>query len=245
MKSALVGRLARGRLAGYDRRGAREPLAASLYNETLAVSTAGRHAVDRTRDLFAAALHYELPGAMDYGLPPKGRNPGNATGAYLVFIPGTTWTSKQWPVSYWRTLLQLASDAGWPVRLVAGNAAEREAAGRISAGIDDARVESSLSLDGLARLLRDARAAVSVDSGPGHLAAAVGTPGVSIYGATDPDLTGTRGAGQVHLRVDYTCAPCLRRHCLFADTGQIHPDCYATVPPVTVWSTLHDLIQTR
>jgi heptosyltransferase-1 len=86
---------------------------------------------------------------------------------------------------------------------------------------------------------------VSVDSGPGHLAAAVGTPGVSVYGATDPTRTGIRGPGQVHLQADFECAPCLRRECRFADHGQVHPNCYATVSPQQVWSTLRDLIQER
>jgi len=68
------------------------------------------------------------------------------------------------------------------------------------------------------------------------------TPGVSIYGATDPGLSGTRGHRQVHLQANIECAPCLRRRCQFADSGQIYPDGYATVPPVTVWSTLDDLM---
>lgn len=244
MKSALLARLARGPRAGFDRRSAREPLATRLYDRPLAV-TAGRHAVDRTRDLFAAALGYEPPTELDYGLRlPAGNEPdADRVAPYLVFIPGTTWASKRWPARYWRALAELAGEAGWAVQVLAGSPGERDAAQRITRGLANARLRASLSLDELARVLRGARGVVSVDSGPGHLAAAVGTPGVSIYGATDASRTGIRGAGQVHLSADYPCAPCLRRACQFADTGQVHPDCYATVPPVTVWSTLRDLIQ--
>lgn len=248
LKSAALSRLARGRHAGYDRHAAREPLAARFYDQTVAVETDGRHAVDRTRDLFAGALGYEISDTVDYGL----RVPGPDTtddnvetpAPYLVFIAGTTWPSKRWPVRYWRALAELANGAGWSVQLTSGSPAERATAERIGRGLANVRLQPMLSLDELARLLRDARAVVSVDSGPGHLVAAVGTPGVSIYGATDPSLTGTRGPGQMHLRADFTCSPCLRRTCRFADTGQVHPDCYATVPPVTVWSTLRDLLQT-
>jgi len=244
LKSALLGRLACGRRVGFDRRGAREPVAARLYERTVAVEVIGRHAVDRTRDLFAGALGYALPDTVDYGLRLPDLDTATGTGKpYLVFIPGTTWASKRWPARYWRTLSELAVTAGWPVQLLAGSPAEHAAARRIAGNLDNVRIQASPALEALARLLLNARAVVSVDSGPGHLAAALGTPAVSIYGATDPSLTGTRGPRQVHLRADYECAPCLRRRCRFADSGQIHPDCYASVPPVTVWSTLRDLIK--
>jgi len=247
LKSALLARLAQGPRAGPDQTSAREALASRFYQEMIAVP-GGRHAVDRNRDLFARALHYEPPGAMDYGLhlppPPHPDTPAGGE-PYLVFIPGTTWPSKRWPLRYWRALAVLAAADGWRVRIPAGNDRERDEAHRIAHGLAGIEPASSLTLEGLAHLLNGASAFVAVDSGPGHLGAAVGTPGVSIYGATDAALSGARGAAQAHLRADFECAPCLRRRCQFADTGQIHPDCYATVPPVTVWRTLRDLMQAR
>jgi heptosyltransferase I len=247
LKSAVLARLARGRRAGYGKHGIREPAASRLYDETVDID-AGLHAVDRARALFAGALHYTVPATLDYGLqlppPPTGDGPEREPVDYLVFIPGTTWPSKHWPEAYWRALTILATDAGWRVRINFGSDAERSAAERIAAGIPNVELPR-LSIESLAHVLRDARAVVSVDSGPGHLAAAVGTPGVSIYGATDPALMGTRGAGQMHLRADFPCSPCLRRRCKFTDRGGIYPDCYASVPPERVWSTLRDLIQER
>lgn len=245
LKSAVLARLARGRRVGFARRSIREPAAARIYDDTVEVG-AGLHAIDRARELFAGALGYPVPAAMEYGL----RLPAGHGGARdrqpeprLVFIPGTTWPSKRWPNRHWRTLTELAAGAGWRVDVLSGSAEERRTAQEIAAGIDGAGIQSALSLDDLARFLAGARGVVSVDSGPGHLAAAVGTPGVSIYGATDAALTGIRGAGQVHLSAVFHCAPCLRRQCRYADRGQVHPDCYATVPPQRVWSTLRDLIQ--
>lgn len=242
LKSAVLARLARGRRAGPDAGSTREPLAAGLYDESIPVQS-GRHAIDRNRSLFAAALHYDIPGSMDYGLAMNGVTNEDAGGApYLAFIPGTSWPSKRWPAGHWRELARAATGAGWRVEVVSGTPAERGAALAMCEGLRGARVRAALSMTELARLLYHARAAVSVDSGPGHLAAALGTPGVSIYGATDPALTGIRGTAQLHLRADFECSPCFKRRCRFPEHGQPHPDCYATVPPERVWGTLNVLI---
>lgn len=245
MKSAVLTRLARGRRVGYGKRSVRESAAVRIYDGTVEVG-AGQHAIDQIRELFAGALGYPVPETLDYGLRLPPRAGGNRIpDSYLVFIPGTTWPSKRWPIQYWRTLTELTTSAGWQVDILSGSDGEWRAAQRIAAGVDRVAVQPALSLDDLAHVLANARAVVSVDSGPGHLAAAVGTPGVFVYGATDATLTGTRGTGQVHLSAEFECSPCLRRRCKFADRGQIHPDCYATVPPQHVWSTLRDLIQER
>ena len=244
LKSAVLSRLARGPCAGYDRRSAREPWAAALYHRKIAVTA--QHAVDRNRELFAGALQYDIAADMDYGLnPPQLAHSSPDEPPYLVFIPGTTWPSKRWPSRHWRELAAGAAGEGWRVRILSGTASELETARSIGRGLDNVEPVGPPSLDDLAGLLRGARAVVSVDSGPGHLAAAVGTPGVSIYGATDPEVTGIRGAAQVNLKADFECAPCLRHRCQFTDRGQVYPDCYATVPPERVWSTLRGLIQER
>ena len=246
IKSAFLARLARGRRIGWGRDSLRETLATRLYDDTVDVA-GGLHAVDRIRELFAGALGYPVPVEIEYGLrlPPAADDLDRRPDHYLVFIPGTTWPSKRWPAAYWRRLAELATAHGWRVDILSGSPAERRTAHAIAEGIEGTGVHAALPLDDLAHVLAGARAVVSVDTGPGHLAAAVGTPGVSIYGSTDPARTGIRGASHVHLCADFECAPCLRRECRFADRGQIHPDCYATVPPQDVWSTLRDLVQER
>jgi heptosyltransferase-1 len=246
LKSAVLTRLARGWRVGPNARSGREPLASRLYDETVPLAPR-RHAIDRNRELFSTALSYTVPDTMEYGLrvPGAGRAAPAGGAPYLVFIPGTTWPSKRWPAQHWRELARTAAGDGWRIEVLSGTPAEYDAALKICDGVDNVSVAASPSIGELARLLHGARAVASVDSGPGHLAAAVGTPGVSIYGATNPDLTGTRGPGQAQLRADFECAPCLKRHCRFADRGQIHPDCYATVPPERVWGTLRELIHSR
>jgi 3-deoxy-D-manno-octulosonic-acid transferase/heptosyltransferase-1 len=65
----------------------------------------------------------------------------------------------------------------------------------------------------LACLYRKARLVVSTDSGPMHLAAAVGTPVVALFGPTDPARTGPYGPGHQVIQASLDCAPCLKRQC--------------------------------
>jgi 3-deoxy-D-manno-octulosonic-acid transferase/heptosyltransferase-1 len=65
----------------------------------------------------------------------------------------------------------------------------------------------------LACLYRGANLLITTDSGPMHLAAAVGTPVVALFGPTDPALTGPYGPGHRIIRKKLSCSPCLRKRC--------------------------------
>jgi ADP-heptose:LPS heptosyltransferase len=65
----------------------------------------------------------------------------------------------------------------------------------------------------LAELYRRCALLITNDSGPMHIAAAVGTPVVAIFGPTDPALTGPYGKQHVVLRAGIPCSPCLKPYC--------------------------------
>ena len=71
-----------------------------------------------------------------------------------------------------------------------------------------------------------------------HLAAALGTPCVTLYGATDPGLIGTVGDAQLHLQADFPCAPCQERNCSYQGAAAVFPACYGSLTPARVWQTL-------
>ncbi len=247
IKSAIVAGIARGSRYGLARDSAREPLAACLYRHRISIDRR-QHAIDRLRQLFAAALQYPLPRSdVDYGICIERlcSEAVESDRSYLVFLHGTTWPSKLWPENYWRELIQLANRDGRMVLLPSGNSAERARAERLAADNKRARVLPDLDLSGLAGVIAGAAGAVAVDTGLGHLAAALTVPCVSIYGATDPRLTGTRAAQQHHLVADFACAPCLSRRCGYSGAAAVTPACYATVPPARVWGTLRANLKTK
>lgn len=244
LKSALITRCARGLRWGFDRRCAREPLATPAYQYRVRVDP-DQHAIDRMRQLFAASLGYRFHATSpQYGVDRTRLPPADPPqpDPYLVFFHGTTWRSKHWPEAHWEQLVALARGHGHTVLLPWGDATEYQRAARLATAAPNAHVLPRLTLSGLAAILAGARGAVAVDTGLGHLAAALGTPCVSVYGATDPARTGTQGPRQLHATADFPCAPCLRRDCQYAGTATVYPACYASVPPHTVWSILQSQV---
>lgn len=212
LKSALLTRYVRAPVAGLDKHSAREPLAARFYSRRLAVAR-GQHAVERLRQLFAVALGYDLPkGLGDYGLNVERLVELPRKNPYVLFLHGTTWDTKHWPEAYWRELAERMGHLGMAVKLPWGNPVEKARAERIAQGLRNAEVLPKLNLAGVAKVLAGAQACVAVDTGLGHLAAALDVPTVSLFGPTNPGLTGAYGRSQVHMASDFPCAPCLQRN---------------------------------
>src|SRR3990167_5718285 len=235
VKSAMFALVAKGKRAGLDWHSARESLASLLYQKKCTVNFY-QHAVVRMRSLFAELLDYLVPDTMaDYGVDRNQFMERGTESNYLVFLHGTTWATKLWPENYWVELAQLAAAQGLQVKMTAGNAEEVARANRIAAACANVTVLPKLSIVKVAQLLADAKAAVSVDTGFGHLAAALSLPMVSLYGPTNPEFTGAMGKNQTHLAASFSCAPCLQRQCSYRGAAQATPACFTTIPPAQVW----------
>lgn len=242
LKSAVLARLARGERYGFDRHSAREPLAAMAYQHAVPVGRR-RHAISRLRALFAAALGYAFDNREpDYGIGGRFQRRTRPGTGHLVFLHGTTWPSKHWPRSEWQRLAALAGAAGWEIRLPWATVQERLRAERIAGAGSTVEVLPASSLDSLAGVISEAAAVVGVDSGLAHLAAALGVPSITLYGATDPELTGTVGEKQRRLQAEYPCAPCLRRECREISSGAGSPPCYRTLSAERAWAALQDVL---
>jgi heptosyltransferase-1 len=236
VKSAVISCFARGPRCGLDRDSARESLAARAYRHSFAVPR-NQHAVQRVRQLFAAALEYEQPDSQpDYGIREQfSKQPGTPC---LVFLHGTTWATKHWPDAYWVELAGMAAAAGYQVRIPWGNEIEHRRASKIAAVNAAIEVLPRMQLGELAAVIASASGVVGVDTGLVHLAAALGTPCVTLYGSTDPGLIGTVGESQLHLQASFPCAPCQQRECRYQGEADVFPACYGSLPPARVWETL-------
>jgi heptosyltransferase-1 len=135
------------------------------------------------------------------------------TGAYVAFILGSSWDSKDWPEEGYAGLLQLL--AGRQVVLLSDKSkvAMAERLERGSQGVNIVNLAGKTSLAELVAVIRGAKVCVGPDSGPGHIAGAVGTPHVTLFGPT-PALRNTpRGSELLALSSQVGCSPCKRRVC--------------------------------
>lgn len=231
LKSALLTRYVSAPIAGLDKNSAREPAACRFYDRLFAVPKE-QHALERLRQLFAQALDYPLPTTVaDYGLSREQLAAGGQE-PYLLFLHGTTWPSKHWPEENWRELAETMSEQGWGIRLPWGSEAEKARAERIAAGIPNAVVLPKLNLAGVAKVIAGASACVAVDTGLGHLAAALDVPSISLYGPTLPGRVGAYGRSQIHL-----CATGPN-----AGLGDRNKPCFESLPAQRVATELQALL---
>jgi heptosyltransferase-1 len=153
------------------------------------------HVVDRNMELaaFAAGESAASNAVMEFPLPPGKPEGSLPDQKFILASPFAGWGSKQWPLEYWSDLA-----ARLPLPLVVNGPAS--AASQL-AEITGAQVHLS-GIEGLIDATRRATAVIGLDSGPLHLAAALGKPGVALFGPTDPARNGPYGSsvhdGSIH-----------------------------------------------
>jgi lipopolysaccharide heptosyltransferase I len=130
---------------------------------------------------------------------------------YAVMVPGARWKTKRWPPEKFGELSSLL-----PIRtVIVGGRGDKSIAKEIlaSSGNKSISVVGKTDLKGLIEIIRGARFIVSNDSGPMHIAAALGIPVFAIFGPTDPVRTGPYGKGHTVIREEVSCSPCFKKNC--------------------------------
>ena len=246
MKSAFLARQADAhKIYGPNYKSAWEPLASLFYNHTVSVDPA-LHAVTRMRHLFAEVFEYKPQSTwLDYGIDRKKLKTTYKPrmNEYICLCHGTTWKTKEWPEAYWYDLANQIASEGLGVLIPFGNSEEEARAKRIAEKCPSAEVLPKMSLSSIAGILSEAKGVVAVDTGLGHLSAALGVPCVSMYGPTDPVSTGAVGKNQKHLAGKISCAPCLKEICHLKSDVQIWPACFEKLSPKNVFTELSGLIK--
>jgi lipopolysaccharide heptosyltransferase I len=191
------------RRIGFEGGWAREEGAALLYTER--VTPAGRHVAELNYSLAerAGALRPLKP---EYPLciPARGVASVRARLAergiedYIVVGPGGSWRAKCWPAErYGEFCREFERRNGLPAVVIHGPGEEMLAEEVCRAAIPATPVVIATTIEELMGLLAHARCVIAADSGPLHLAAALGTQVVGLYGPTDPARNGPFAPGAV------------------------------------------------
>lgn len=196
---------------------------------------------------FCEALGAVLAATPTFGLlPPADRLPAALDGLTRPFVAvalGSSWPSKDWTAAGYRRLIELVLDRLDLAVVLVGDAGQAGLGRALAAGSPPGRVvdlSGRTDLPALAAILAAAAAAVGPDCGAGHVAAAVGTPYVSLFGPTSAARTAPYGSLHLAVQGSAPCAPCMRRRC--PEPGR---PCMAGIDPEAVCARLATALRGR
>jgi len=163
------------------------------------------------------------------------------TGQPLAILhPGARWPTKLWPAAHWARLADwLARDKGFRV-VITGSSVDCGLAEEIVALTETPplNLAGRTTLPELAAVLQKAHLAVTTDTGPMHLAAALGTPVAALFGPTAPWRTGPFGEAHEVVRLELDCSPCFQRRCA-------EPRCLLELPVSQVQEAVEKILVHR
>ncbi len=210
LKSALVARLARGaRRVGpsFHREGAR-----LFYHAVAGPRDKQRHAVEENLDV-VRYLGLE-PGPPRFGLraPPW---PVERPRPRVALAPSSRWPSKNWPPASFAAAARRLRDGVGASLFLLGAPGDRPLCDAVASAIGGPveNLAGRTSLVEMAGALAGMDLLIANDSGPVHMAAALGTPVLVLFGPTDPARTGPFGPGHRVLTPAVPCRPCFQRDC--------------------------------
>ena len=210
-----------------------------FLNEKMPPYDPARHAARRYLDA-AAYLGADYPKpepAIYYEAPPEAKCQANlllgtmAQKPFIIFNPGAQWQTKRWPLAHWQELSKKLSKT----IVVTGGPEDYEWGEEISKVSNALNLCGQTSLTVLAALLKKAEAVVTADTGPMHLAAAVGGKGLALFGPTSPQRTGPFGGNFKIIQAPLPCLGCLKKSC---DDFK----CMAAISPEIVLKNLREIL---
>ena len=135
--------------------------------------------------------------------------------------PGTRWPTKCWPVDKFAALAVDFSARGFDLLLLGGQGETRDFStirAALPSGVT-CRDTAHLSVAGLCGAIHHCALVISGDSGPAHIAAALKTPSLTLFGPTSPERWAPRGPKAEHLSLNLSCSPCSNHGALRCPLG--------------------------
>lgn len=225
-----------------------------FYSHRVAVPSPDMHAVDRYL-LVAEALGAPRPSVPRFRLSiPRTddeavnllftRRGITSDRPWIAMNVSARWPTKRWPVASFAALIDRLQESGAGPVVLIGAPGERAVAEEVSGltGRPPVSLVGHTMPDLLPALLRRAAVLVTNDSGPMHIAAAVGTPVVAFFGPTSPVRTGPYGASHQVLRAaDVACSPCFSRRC----TNVSQLECLTAIAPSEAFRAVQQAVERR
>ena len=149
---------------------------------------------------------------------------------WVSFQPGARWPNKRWPAEHYAEVLRQLAARRPDLRFaVLGGQDERTLGESISraGGARCLDLTGKLSLPEMVEWLRRSALLITNDTGPMHVAAALGTPVVAMFGPTTPQRTGPYGQLDHVLQLSLPCVPCLKPYCIYPKPME----CLRALPP--------------
>jgi lipopolysaccharide heptosyltransferase I len=220
MKSAVLARASgAARVAGFSMWHLREKSARPFYSEIDdGAGDEGGHVIQKNLHLLKVVgietAHVEFPIAdvASPALDEVRREIGS--GAFALLNPGAAWPNKRWPPSRFGEVAAFLRDVrGLPSIVLWGPGEQSLAQGVVSSSGGAARCAPSTEVADVVALCRQAAVIVSGDTGPLHIAAAVGTPAVALFGPTSPLRNGPWAPADVTVSRFESCGCHYERKC--------------------------------
>jgi 3-deoxy-D-manno-octulosonic-acid transferase/heptosyltransferase-1 len=245
LKSAILVYLSRGRRKlGYD---SLQEGSGLILNEKIPEDM-GKHAVERyldfPRHLGCDTSRPEFPIALQDAHFKRVREllaakTVDTTRGFVAVSPVAYWETKLWDETKFAAVCdRIVRELGLPVVFTGESPEGPISRIRSLMQAPSASAAGETSLRELAALYKKAAVLLTTDSGPMHLAAAVGTPVVALFGPTSPERTGPYGEGHVVIRKNMDCSPCFRKAC---DTLE----CMKAISVEDVFEAVRDRIESR
>jgi heptosyltransferase-1 len=198
---------------------------------------------------FVTALGFSPPDVVDAGLShitlESLGNEWSRTlhGAYMGVILGSSRYSKDWPLEGYQELLKRFDVPGIESVVLLGDTSKVEMARQLEFVTSAVRIINGVgktNLRELVGIIHGARACIGPDSGPGHIAGALGVPHVTLFGPTPAGRNAPRRSEGLSVVSSIGCSPCRRRVCPGLDKL-----CMRLISPDSVLDRLHLAIQSK
>ena len=223
LKSAIVVMLAKGRERigpSFHREGSH-----FFYSAIAGKRNKNRHAVEQNLDIVRYLGLDLVEPAFPVKFPRKNLNEKRPR---VAILPSSRWPTKTWPTQYFIDVARRLHETSDVSLFLLGSPDDIQVCGEIERGFGGRVVNMAgkAALVDTGGILQEMDLLIANDSGPVHMAAAIGIPTLVIFGPTDPDRTGPYDNQHRVAKASLSCQPCFSRTCARRDNACL----YAVTP---------------